>query len=230
MTARFAIVTLIRLQMQADASPCRTRPVLFDTSRRIRPVPGNSTCDARESSDASCMPVPRKRTKKRDGRGGKETRVSIRQKESKRALNAKQKSPSKYHVWNGQIVAVEMVSEPSPSPAHDPPQAPDISASQPTVSAEETSEELESLAQPRHRSRRENQAMIAPLSSPPGCSTSRSLRPARSSPRKGNLWDSFYQSGGTWPELPAAFSQWDIQVRLSPVTTRVRWLSPFLLL
>ncbi|KAF8439020.1 hypothetical protein L210DRAFT_2240098 [Boletus edulis BED1] len=143
----------------------------------------------------SDLPTPRRRTKKESER---------RQIKPQHAPNAKPKSSEKHHVRNGQIVAV--ASE--PEPRSQVPATP--SASQP----EKANQDAQTPTRTRHRKRQGDRAIKVELSSPGKLSqpSSRSARLVKSSPSKEDVLNAISRSGGTWPELPSVFSNWDIQV------------------
>ena len=193
----------------APSTPTPTVPQLA----RENSTSSGPAADAGECPDAPLYaPVPRKRTKKpsecgKEAHATRTAHASIRRKNKpKRAPKAK--SPVKYHIWNGQIVSVELQPEPEPTPA---PQS-RTPAPQPPIDTEEAAQALRSPARLRRRKGRENQAMKTSLSSPARHPNTRSPRFIKSSPTKEDVWNTLCQDGREWPEPPTMFSHWDIQV------------------
>lgn len=171
---------------------------------------------------ASHLPVSGKGTKRQSKRGGKEDHAArtafeharVRPKKRKRALNAKPKSFVNHHIRNGQIVAVDPDQELTPEPRSQVQALVVPSAPEPSVRAEEADQDSRTVSRICHRKGRDNQAVKAPLSSPakPSHSSPRNACCVRSSPTKEEVWNTISQTGGVWPELPSAFSHWDVQV------------------
>lgn len=153
-------------------------------------------------------------------------RDAIRLKKPKQRPKGKPRSPVKYHVWNGRIVAVELEpgSESTLTPDAPPRASAASSPSRPTVLAEETVQDLRTPSPRRHRKGRENEAIKTPLLPPVRPPSKRSPRIVKSSPTKEDVWNKIHQASRKWPDLPAAFSHCDIQVCLSHVV-RVRGLT-----
>ena len=146
-----------------------------------------------EYPNTTTTSASRKKTKK-DNEPAHGRRRSRKVKRGK----AKEKSPARHHVRDGQIVTVS--SEPEPGPES--PTTP--SASQP--------EEADSPARTPHHKGQENRAMKTPLSSLPKNLYHASSRRVTSSPTKEDVWNTISRGTGIWPELPRVFSQWDVQV------------------